>query len=941
MFSTLKKAFAAFILISAGLAAYAVPAKPGLLTRTQPDGSEINVRLLGDEFHHYFLSEDGYYIVEDAGFFYYADVDASGRTVKSDIKVTPVAARSAEAAAFLSGVDMQRVNSLMQTTAEARQSRMAQTARCTAPAFAPAASSAAMRGPGLFPGTHFPVMGKQKGLVILVEYQDIKMTISNPYDYFNNMLNLEGFSENGGTGSAVDFYREASMGQFDPEFDVYGPVTLANNRSYYGGNDWSGNDQNPGMMVVEAIEQLDAEVDFSQYDRDGDGYVDNVFIFYAGQGEASYGPASSVWPHAWVLEYAVGYNPVHDGVRFSRYACSNEYERNGPDGVGTFIHEFSHVMGLPDLYATSYTSAFTPGSWSCMDYGPYNNNGRTPPTYGAFERYALGWMEPMEISGPLNATLPVITTNKAGIVKTPSANEFFLFENRQQSGWDKYIPGHGMLVWHIDYNESVWDQNTVNNSASHQYVDIEEADGTKSENSRAGDAFPGTSHVTSFTDNTNPSMKTWSNQALGKPITDISEVMGVIHFKACGGREEALAAPVALEAQDCVDDSFTAVWQPSDEAGSYLLSVYTYSDSEIEYLEGYDHLNVGTATSHTVEGLEPDNVYFYTVAVSTGWETSGESNEISVSTGPIPFTKMTPVVLEAINVDDTSFTAAWEPVEQADGYLLTVYTKELTGTYKSTCDFSDGVTNLPPGWTSNSVASYANEAFSGEAIPAIRLGKTTDAVVSPRVADEISAVTFWHRGNGTGNFDRLVVSAYTDKGWTTVQEVPVFTEVGGIITTVDVNLPDVHQVRIEFRRFSGQGAVAVDDITICYGILAEPSVLAEYDRLEVGNVTEYDVVGLSPATAYYYSIIATYGSDCSRSSAEMEVTTHSAETSIIAVEAPGGALSVNGLTVTAGNLPITAYDITGRRIAAGLAVTLPARGTYIITTPSATHKIIL
>ena len=307
--------------------------------------------------------------------------------------------------------------------------------------------------------------------------------------------------------------------------------------SYYGGNDAVyDEDEHPEEMAIEACQQLDATVDFSQYDRDGDGYIDNVFIFYAGRGEADGGGDNTVWPHAWNVTSATNTPYVFDGVRLDSYGCTNEWTRdNRPDGVGTFIHEFSHVMGLPDLYSTDYSDAFTPGEWSALDYGPYNNDGCTPPLYGAFERYALGWMSPRVLDAATDVTLNPIGENEACMIPTSDSNEFFLLENRQQTGWDTYIPGHGMLVWHVLYDSGVWNKNEVNNDENKQYVDIEEADGKQTESTRAGDAFPGTSGKTSFTDTTKPSMKTWKGKSLNMPLTEIAENDGVITFKVKGG----------------------------------------------------------------------------------------------------------------------------------------------------------------------------------------------------------------------------------------------------------------------------------------------------------------------------------------------------------------------------------------------------------------------
>lgn len=622
------------------LAAMAVPAKPGPMQVTQADGSTITIRLYGDEYHHFCTTDDGYLLTSDNGIYCYADIDAQGRTISSGLKASDAAARTAEAKAWLKGIDMTRVLGTMDAQARTRRAARGAAARIAAPAFAQSASTSMQKGPGLFPGTHFPPKGKQKGLVILVEYNDVSMSKRyDPLDYFTRMLNEPGFSDLKATGSAVDFFRESSCGQFEPEFDVYGPVKLSRDRSYYGGNNFRGDDLHPEEMVREACELLDDEIDFSEYDRDGDGVVDNVFVFYAGGGEASGGGADTVWPHAWYLSEAYDVAPEFDGVAVDRYACSNEWEGSRPDGVGTFVHEFSHVMGLPDLYATEYTSSFTPGSWSCMDYGPYNNNGMTPPLYGAFERYALGWLTPTEIGSSRSVMLPPIGNNVAGIIKA-SRNEFFLLENRQQTGWDTYIPGHGMLVWHIDYDDYVWTSNTVNNTPSHQYVDIEEADGTQSEYTRDGDAFPGTGNNTSFTDNTRPNMKTWSNRKMNLPLTGITEsASGMISFDVDEGSDERLDATTALTPASNDETALTATWTPV-EGAIYALTVYRDATVETKGTDGAEaereyvlqDLCVGDATTYRVEGLEPGTVYHYYVRVLKGLDYSAPSNVIDVLT---------------------------------------------------------------------------------------------------------------------------------------------------------------------------------------------------------------------------------------------------------------------------------------------------------------------
>lgn len=498
--------------------AMAVPAKREPFTVTQPDGSELTVMLRGDERSHFLLTEDGYFLTETAdGRYEYAAPAADGTMRSTGVTARNAAQRTAADKSYLTAFTPETVASVMNARQKAR-------------------SKAPMRGPGLYQGSSFPKKGEQKGLVILVEFTDVAFGSKNgsqykgvdAYDYFSDLLNKEGFDLFGGTGSARDWFIENSQGVFKPQFDVYGPVKLEHNVAYYGANDAYGNDKNAHAMVVEACKALDETVDFSQYDRDGDGKVDNVYVFYAGFGEADGGGKNTVWPHSWDLS-ASGMllkDRTYDGVLIDKYACSNEtyHYAKRPDGIGTFVHEFSHVMGLPDLYSTVSNSAFTPGEFSVMDYGPYNNNGRTPPNYSAYERYALDWMTPEVFDKSGDFTLENLAdSNRAYIIKTEKENEYFLLENRQLSGWDMGIPASGMLVWHVDYDPQIFTANTVNNTPSHQRVDLIEADGRLTEYTRNGDPFPGSSKKTEFGFETIPALKSWAGKTTGVEITEIAE----------------------------------------------------------------------------------------------------------------------------------------------------------------------------------------------------------------------------------------------------------------------------------------------------------------------------------------------------------------------------------------------------------------------------------
>ncbi len=459
----------------------AVPAYRGPITHTQPDGTEITLYRSGDENHKELRDADGrlMYITDE------------GEALPMDSSI------------------LYRVQT--EEGSEAGKKF-------------------------IFSGSSFPSEGSPRALVILVEFADRSFSIPNPHEFYDRMLNEEGFSDYDATGSARDFFVDNSHGVFTPQFDVYGPIQLSNIMKYYGENNLYGDDKRPYEAVIEAVEALNDEIDYTQYDTDEDGQIDNVFIFYAGYGEADSNIYNAIWPHSADLdEFRLGKEYIYDGKKLNRYGmtCEIDYSYRRPDGIGTFVHEFSHVLGLPDLYSTTYSGTFTPGHYSALDYGPYNNQGRTPPNYSIFERYSLGWIRPASIDESCSCLLnPIHESNMGIIVPTDREDEFFLLENRQQEGWDTYIPGHGMLVWHIDFDQDQWDMNSVNNNKYHLYVDIEEADNHRSENTRAADTFPGTKGVTEFGPETSPAFVSWSGEPVGLALHNIEEAGDKIKFYA-------------------------------------------------------------------------------------------------------------------------------------------------------------------------------------------------------------------------------------------------------------------------------------------------------------------------------------------------------------------------------------------------------------------------
>lgn len=509
----------------------AIPAKPGLVKFRQPDGRVINISLVGDEHDHLVYSEDGFILVNVGQQLEYARIDADGNMSPSGILAGSASLSSNEVTAIQNPDGMEKYLSRRRAARLSRESAGLYHAK-SGSSVSNSSGSAIPLGFGRCESS-FPVEGNQKGIVILVEYADVKFEYADSL-YFDRMLNEEGFADYGSLGSARDWFMDNSYGRFIPHFDVFGPVVLPNERAYYGKNDKQGNDSHPEMMAVEACRLLDDTVDFSQYDRDSDGVIDNVFVFFAGNGEHDTNITDAVWPHSWDIDEALPDSTfIFDGVRLNHYACSCEvadgYKR--PDGIGTFVHEFSHVLGLPDLYVTSYSRGFTPGEWSVLDLGPYNNDGLTPPNYSSFEKFALGWIDLTAVQ-PGAVSLPDFAeSGQAYILPTDSENEYYYFENRQQRGNDTFLPYHGMLVWHVDYNRTKWNDNTVNNSSTHQNVDLIEADNVKTEASRSGDPFPGVRNVTEFTYESTPQLASWNRLPLDVDILNIAETNdGVIKF---------------------------------------------------------------------------------------------------------------------------------------------------------------------------------------------------------------------------------------------------------------------------------------------------------------------------------------------------------------------------------------------------------------------------
>ena len=472
----------------ASLSAFAVPPLPGFVSIPQPDGSVIEAKIVGDNEFHYYVTRDGSYMVADRtdGFLKPASHDRIRELIdadllrRSDANVVP-------------------------------QSRIA---------------------PGAI-RKDFPTTGVVKGLIVLAEFQDVKFQEASTPEYFRTKLNKEGYTGEETAGSALDYFMEQSKGQFTPQFDVVGPITLPQKRADYGLN------ENLVGLFSDAAKLADTEcnVDFSEYDIDKDHYVDFFFVIFAGHGEAQGGPVECVWPAMKDVSYDI--SERFDNKYLGVAACSCELkggEGSDLDGVGTVCHEFSHIIGLPDTYDPQGTGCYGMGHFDMMCYGPYNGDMRVPSGYTAMDKYTLGWIEPRVLEAPeKDVTLkPLSTDNECIFIVNPdNKDEYYTLENRQLKGFDSALPGHGLVISYVNYNRSIWKKNSPNTLISgYEHVSIVAADNSKTLNTKnslnyeEGDPFPGKNGVTAFTDNTKPAaiwLASGTEKPAGISITNIRE----------------------------------------------------------------------------------------------------------------------------------------------------------------------------------------------------------------------------------------------------------------------------------------------------------------------------------------------------------------------------------------------------------------------------------
>ena len=578
----------------------AVPAKPGVLRHTQPDGSIVEYRIRGDEFAHWMETVDGCAVAldESTNALCYAFYDGSGAKRSSGIAVGAAGSEAACAASRSIPVDR-----LLRAGAQRRRA-----ARPAEPWVRTRAETRSVRA-----------------IVLLAQFPDLPFRFSR--DFFQDLLTKKNYSYEGASGSALDYFDAQFKGAYDFTFDLGPVVTLSRGYAYYGEDDADGNDLRAHIAAAEACQLSDAEVDFSQYDF--------VFIYYAGGNPADGGASDDhIWPHAWKFQYA-GIRLVLDGKQLDDYAMTSELMNVGTTslalaGIGTFCHEFSHILGLCDLYDTDgeKSGGKSDGLWdslSLMDAGNYNNSGRTPPNYTAVELWLLRLIdpEPMEVGSV--SLEPMTTTRRVLWLDTDTEKEFLLFECRASVGWDKYIGGSGLLVYHVDYSDrdtgyseryemnmtarQRWHYNEVNARADHPCVRLITANPNPSEVSQVFYPYGTRTYLSPSSD---PPFRFWSGETSAYSLVGMKKVNGVVSFSVNG--------PIAVDVEDVMQDAAVFNWSTEVESCRNLPTLARWTDASGRTVERTVAPYEPGKYALTLEDLAPGGSYSLSLCYVIGDE---------------------------------------------------------------------------------------------------------------------------------------------------------------------------------------------------------------------------------------------------------------------------------------------------------------------------------
>ena len=555
----MKKIIAMLSLALAASTTFAVPAKQAKKTLTLADGTQVVATQMGDEYMNWWQADNGMRYVEsqeNEGVYVAANMD------------------------------------IMTATAEMRRAQVGEKRAKRLNSVRKAADLSSFGGQQRVQigDEHVTYEGKKKGIIILVQFPNQKFEEGHDNAYYKMVANEKGLTHKDGyVGSVSDYFLSQSNGKFELDFDIAGPYTLSHTSSYYGKNDGANIDVKVGYMIQEGCDAAVADgFNFNDYDWDGDGYADQVFVLYAGLGEASGGDAKTVWPHEYQIRYTcvgkvLNYTTEGKG-KVDTYACANEMERVINEytgqytnetklaGIGTICHEFSHCLGFADMYDTSNGGNYGMGFFDVMSSGSYNGGGFVPCNYTAYERIYAGWTEPIVLEDHPASVKAMKSTQDYGrpfiIYNDKHKDEFFTLENREKKGWDAALYGGGMMITHVDYDQTKWGVNKVNDSASdHQRCTIFHADNDDNGQdlgSIKNDLYPymvsGMVMNDELTDDSRPAAKLYNRNAdgtkyMGKPVTAIRKnADGTMSFDFMGGSEENILDNTTKKEETAIKD---------------------------------------------------------------------------------------------------------------------------------------------------------------------------------------------------------------------------------------------------------------------------------------------------------------------------------------------------------------------------------------------------
>jgi M6 family metalloprotease-like protein len=806
----------------------AVSAYPGLVEITQPDGTKLNIYLKGDERTKWAMTEDGYTLLRNkAGVYEYAAMDEKGDMVISGIKARNISQRDLKEKSMLDKTNKSLFFSDSQLSVIRQINQIYAQENANAKAF--------------------PTTGSRKLICILIGYQDKPFVKTNAD--FNALFNTVGYNLDGASGSVKDFYLENSYGQLDLQVDVAGPYVASQNMAYYGANDQYDNDMRPRELVAEAIDLANPDVDFRNYDNDQNGAVDGVYVIYAGYGEEYSGVSTdAIWAHAWYLIST----KTCDGVTLSRYSCSSELRGNSGTNlcrIGVICHEFGHVLGSPDFYDTNYDTSGQyqgTGYWDLMASGSWNNSGATPAHFtGLVKVRFFNWATETVLSVSGTITLYNAESDKYSFYRlnTTTTGEYFFIENREKQLFDTYIPGSGMIIYHV---HSLMGSSSINITHPQKMYPVSQ-NATMEPNSESASygtinsstcPWTGTGK-SEFSDTSTPSSRSWAGANTGMPIKQIfrNATAKTVTFNI-GVVPVPPLAPVANSATIISQTTFSANWSSSAGAIGYYLDVSS-SSTFASFVSGYQNLSVGNVNTYPVIGLSAGTTYYYRLRAVNDVGPSGNSNTVSLTTLPNP--PAPPTANAATNVTSSGFTATWSASSGATGYYLDV-------------SANSGFTSFVTGYNNKSVGNVTSSAVTG-------LSASTTYYYRVRA---------YNTGGTSGNSNPITV---------TTAGAPPATPVATAATGITNNSFIANWVKS-----TGATKYFIDVST---SSKFSPN-LSGYNNKELGDVALCAVTGLSARKTYYYRVRAGNSSGTSSNSNVIKVTTLATKSAEIASSSSSG-----------------------------------------------------